>query len=848
MRPLVTRLAVALLAVAFLPNEAESGGFQLEWVALPEGPAVRQVAGIAVDGPARIAYRYGGSPFEYLDAASPELHRLDLTGSVLRWELVASGGGPGGRVVPHMHVDRPRNRILVLGGVRVTNFVEEVFSDVWAFDPVLGTWSELAPSGAGPDTVWNLFGMAHDRREDRLLYVEFDRQGGPARTWAFDLAAPVPAWSVIEANDPPVGSAFGAAVYDSVGHRLLVLRWGSPDLWALDLTLGKWSLIATGASCPIALPFPAIGFGEIHRRLIAYNRTPSPRVAVYDESGTPGWSLADAPRGPESGGGIDPSAWDPWAQELVLTRSDRSGPELVARLSTDPTLAWPTLHVAGRPFGRRGMAGTVDVAGRWFVHVGWCIRAEDCASADSCLSSRLAVIEAGDHVTFEPGPEVGPGPAGLEAHSAVWDSIGQRVLFFGGRDEAGTLRNEVWALETSGGLSWEALATNVPGPPRAAHGAAFDRVARRMYVVSGDGPSGPSNELWSLDVGAVPAVWTLLSPTMPATRMLGAGYDRAHHRLLLADASRCYAVSLAFEPPAVTTNVDHLTGLPPRHGMMVAFDHRRNLLVCQRGAGDSFVPTTHALFDYVTFGGAFPRVQGDVVERPPGFPSGYALAGYDPLRDRVLLLHGLTETAKGPLVEFYSVWVLQLDPSTPTRLDLVDAVAEGDGIRVRFAGEDLDGSIAVERTRDGVEDWMMLGEATAVGARIHEYLDVSAFPGVAYRYRGRYHDGAEERLTSLSPSVSFGGAAVAPGLALRVRDGLVVRAWPVAFECRLETGGAAMPEVVAVRGRIVARETMVAPAGEMRVRTAHPGTSAPGLYFARLREDGNVVTALVIRL
>lgn len=838
-------LILLLFAAAAAPAFATEGGF-LDWVPLPETPSVRDAAGLAIDGPGRAAWRFGGRASDATDDHA-DLFTMDLEGNGPNWSAVTLGGGPSPRFGSVVHVDRPRSRILVLGGIHLTDVDGTLFSDVWAYDPVSFTWTELVPASSGPDTLVGAFPIAHDTRGDRLLFVLPDGSGSAAATWAFDLAKA--SWSFLATTGTPVGTAGGSAVFDSLGNRLLLLR-SAPDLdlWQLDLASGAWSLVAPGATCPLSYVAPQIGYDGAQDRVVALDTRfgPAPRVAVYTLSGTPGWTLADVPGGPEMLDSAVSAAWDSWSGELVLARSSLQGPEMIARLATRPALSWTTLHAFRRPFANRGMAGTMDDFGRWMVHGGLSERPEDCGAAASCLSSRLGVLEADSHVTFEPGDVGGTGPPGLEGHSAVWDSIGQRALFFGGRDAAGTLRNEVWALGTNGPWQWTELATNVPGPFRATHGAAFDRVARRMYVLSGDGPSGPSNELWSLDVSVAPATWTLLATTMPASHVLGAGYDRRFRRLLFVDAGRGYAVALAADPPVVVANIDHLMGFPPRDGMMVAFDHLRNRLLCQGGYSDFFGPVGHAIgsllfFDGFSFTSNFP-------EEPYGFVSGYSLAGYDPSRDRMVLLNGVTRTGNDPPEGFYyTVWALQFDRSVPTRLDFVEAVAEGGTIRVRFAGEEVAGALLVERVREGGDAWEALGEATRSAARSYEYADFSAVPGETYRYRGRYRDETGEHVTATSPAVGRGDFPPA-ALALRARDGVVGRGWPVTLECRLPAAGPATLELVDVRGRVVARASFVTSTNEFRSVALRPAGSAPGLYFARLRQGSGAVTVRLVRL
>jgi hypothetical protein len=137
----------------------------------------------------------------------------------------------------------------------------------------------------------------------------------------------------------------------------------------------------------------------------------------------------------------------------------------------------------------------------------------------------------------------GPLPPGRRQHSAVYDSVTNRMIIFGGGQFNGTvfgpLFNDVWVLKNANGLGgtpgWMPLATS-GGPPAARTGhAAVYNPARNAMIIFGGGNNGimnVPNDLWVLtnanhDTGAQ---WTLLPQTgnvPPPIEHFAAAYDPA---------------------------------------------------------------------------------------------------------------------------------------------------------------------------------------------------------------------------------------------------------------------------------------------------------------------------------
>ena len=122
------------------------------------------------------------------------------------------------------------------------------------------------------------------------------------------------------------------------------------------------------------------------------------------------------------------------------------------------------------------------------------------------------------------------GPAPRVRHSAVLATAQDKMIVFGGITESldappNTYFNDVWyltsAFSTSPNLTWQqAITTGTPPNPRGGHSAVLDSVNNRMIVFGGaQGPAGTaSNDVWVLEnadgIGGTPK-WVQLSPVGP---------------------------------------------------------------------------------------------------------------------------------------------------------------------------------------------------------------------------------------------------------------------------------------------------------------------------------------------
>lgn len=147
----------------------------------------------------------------------------------------------------------------------------------------------------------------------------------------------------------------------------------------------------------------------------------------------------------------------------------------------------------------------------------------ECADAElaNCRASTLPT----QYLSFDPMTDAatwnnGPsgGPASMYGHTMVYDSVGKRMLAYGGTNDGSRTSGNLYALDLSKGAaqaSWRSVSTQGSGPSGLAfHGAAFDATNNRMIVYGGamNAPMGTNENTnkttYALDLAKTPPEWS----------------------------------------------------------------------------------------------------------------------------------------------------------------------------------------------------------------------------------------------------------------------------------------------------------------------------------------------------
>ena len=331
-------------------------------------------------------------------------------GGSFAWNQITPGGTiPGGRSSHSAIVDPANQRmIMTLGSTGSTS----VFSDSFALSLQNGSeaWSVIA---AGPTGRWG-HTTVYDLVRNRLLLFGGNVGGFVTGNdvWQFTLTPGVEAWSQLSPGGAtaPVRVAHGA-VYDPNNDRMIVYGGGDGsnfnpsasvlgDVWALTFSgtgAGSWAQLTPSGTAPAARLGMIFVYDVNDQRIIMFGGD-TPTGALGDlwelDIATPGseaWTKLTPAGATPSARSYSAGAYDPIRDSLVLFSGD----------------------------GGSG-ANTGDV---------WELSLTSGSEAWTAVS---------------PG---GAGHAARDSHTAVYDAVGRRIIFYGGFTKfPSTPFSDVWAL------------------------------------------------------------------------------------------------------------------------------------------------------------------------------------------------------------------------------------------------------------------------------------------------------------------------------------------------------------------------------------------------------------------
>jgi len=580
--------------------------------------------------------------------------------------------------------DPVRQRLIVFGGATPNGASWATLNDVWALsatDPPV--WSQLAPTGTAPSPRLAA-SMAYDPARDRMILFggsSNDPQGpNISETWELTLGAGAPAWHMLA----PVGSptffyAGSTMVYDSARDRMLVIGANpSAETWALTLTGPPvWTQLNPAGLPPAALDAAGI-YDPVRDRVVLYGGSgnPSPRPSVLTFQGGGAWTK------------VTPSLFTPWPDIRAGSRAayDPVRDRMIVQggigfadtwaLSLADSFAWSLVSSSsGNHVGDHAMCyvperdeivtfGGLSRSGSYDVHD--VVHALNLASSIWSISS----LERFDE-------------------SLVTDTRRGRVLVFGGNDGV-ALANDVWEWSPAGQGWWtQIVPSQTPPQPRYHHAAVYDSIGDRMLVFGGAAPDS-LNDVWELRFDGVPA-WAPLSPSgtapsprsghtavMDPTRQRMVVYGGASHRNGVMTLNDVWALMLDGSPEWVPLAPAGASA-PYWVGAVACYDRPRDRMVvvrdCNKAATLRFDP-----LEWVTTDSGYAPSEYD------GRPSGYLDSG----RDRIVLSQSdyngnVTLWSHDLAANMCSSLVLSGTPPT-ARIDAALAGAPGQDRALLFGG------------------------------------------------------------------------------------------------------------------------------------------------------------------
>jgi len=529
----------------------------------------------------------GGQPDEYETLGDTWAYDPETN----TWtELQPTGETPVPRTGHAMVYDPATGKMILFGGFGGDMFGDVPLEDTWAYDPAANTWTRLAPAGAVPQRRGG-HNMIYDSSSGRLLLFggagDYGSQYPFDDIWAYEPMAN--SWTEISlSGGKPSARAYHAMAYDVASKRVVLFGGGTysdplGDTWTYDPAANAWTDCRPVADLPAARQYHSLLYERSSARVILSGgmgeRGWLDDTWAYDPI-TNTWTEQSGDSGFGSGpplGGLGASAaYDPDTGNVFACGGDFT----VTAVYTSAANEWTAIPTSGDlPDARFAHSVVYDPVGRKVILLGGWADEEECdnrnpwaydpatntwtelrpsgdlppdlllspllvydpvgrkvlllsAIVDSMLEEWLPAIWAYDpaaNIWTRLDPE-GESPALHEGMAAVYDPIGKKVILFGGMSTSGTL-NDTWAYDPAAD-AWTRLTPGGKIPPgRVGHAMAYDTAGGKIILfgghtlsISADGQSlleeAWLNDTWAYDPAA--NTWTNLAPVGTATHGVGA--------------------------------------------------------------------------------------------------------------------------------------------------------------------------------------------------------------------------------------------------------------------------------------------------------------------------------------
>jgi hypothetical protein len=797
---------------------------------------------------------------------SSEVWALTLSGTPDWQQLAPSGVGPPARGWGIAAYDANRNRMLIFGG-RSGSYT--MFNDVWALnlsDPI--SWTQLNPQGPAPSQRWGHVGI-YDPALDRLVIhsgatdVSYTVNN---ETWALTLAG-TPMWTQLSPPTPlPRARALATAVYDPVDSRMLVYGGypnGAGEVWAFALTgQPAWSQLAPAGISPAPRWSHAAiyrsatqdmtilgGFGGNYlsdAAALAFTRNGLPVITSFTPHGGRindpvtilGVNLYIA-TSVQFNGVSAPIILNQYGMIKALVPNGATTGPITVTTSQGSVTSADEFFVGGTPIINEAVPGLGRVGDEVAIHGGNFVGATHVSFGGA--GSAAFVINSDDLIVAVVDTLARTGPISVTTPAATGTSpFDFQVIPPEPRPRLVLVRDVPGDQGGRVTLAWEASDFDKPNY-RVITGY---RVWRRAYVRTGAAQIADRPDKY-LATRAVRPDGTLTTEFWESLTELPSAFLKGYAYVAgtLQDSTAAGNPYAAFFVQALTADrfifynsnvdsgysVDNLSPPQPRPFSAVymqtevslhwtkstAPDFREFRL--HRGSGTSFAPGPDNLLAVVS--------DTLYVDRPPQPTSAYyKLAAVD--------LHG--NVSRFSLVA----------PDAPTAAlaSLVTVETQADHIRLTWFSAGNPGTVATVYRRAGGEDWAPLGAIAADGAGYLRYEDRAVSAGARYGYRLGIFDGdaevfAGEVWATAAGRLDFTLDAVRPN---------PTQGGPLTVRFVLPSAARARLELLDIGGRRVAeREVGSLGPGRHAVDLEPPTRLAPGVYFLRLRQGGELRTTRV---
>ncbi|MBI5708734.1 MAG: hypothetical protein HZC42_00265 [Candidatus Eisenbacteria bacterium] len=421
-----------------------------------------------------------------------EVWALSLSGPAAWTNLAPSGTAPAPRADHAVLYDALHDRLVTFGGYDGPSS----FADVWALplsgSPV---WSHIVPSGSGPSACWGPT-IVYDAASDRMVVFGGMVGAYPTgQLFGLNLSG-TPLWDTVPSTPAPgpTARAMHSAILDPLRSREILFGGtdGSHlnDIWALSLgSSPAWTPLGTSGTPPTPRRLHGAVLDAVHDRMIVFGGYDG---GFYNDvwtltlAGTPTWTQLSPTGTPPAPRADFAMVYDPAADRVLVfggydglsPPSNRRGDLWALTLSGTP--AWHDITPASGPTARSGHRAAYDaVHQRMIVFGGY---------DTDYLNETWALSLAGPLAWTLLAP-AGTAPSVRVEQSVIYDSQRDRLVVQGGYDSSfasGHALDGTYALTLGATPTWTDI-TSLPGNPgpRWGHSAVYEALYDRMLFFGG---------------------------------------------------------------------------------------------------------------------------------------------------------------------------------------------------------------------------------------------------------------------------------------------------------------------------------------------------------------------------
>jgi hypothetical protein len=238
------KMRTTIALVIFVATVTSSAAYEWRALAIPAG---RSLATFVADPPTHRALLFGGvsGGVAMNDAWLLSMDTVNGYG----WQELRLTGSPPARWGHAAIFDPSHNRVLVFGGIGSSG----VRNDVWQLDVATRTWTDVTPSGPGPQARAYFPGVYDSARNSMIIFGGFDPPQWIFMNDVWELDLDSLEWRQVHPSGTAPSGRSSCNCALSVQRNMLIVCGGQSgnemldEEWGLDLTPGAeaWSRLTT---------------------------------------------------------------------------------------------------------------------------------------------------------------------------------------------------------------------------------------------------------------------------------------------------------------------------------------------------------------------------------------------------------------------------------------------------------------------------------------------------------------------------------------------------------------------------------------------------------------------------